>query len=76
MTFIQSLNAFADRVLATTLGTVEAGACVPENGHLCGCMFSPNGYCWKSHNPQWLTQTQYSCYGRNCYINPNACCQP
>lgn len=72
MTFRQSLNGFADRVLNTTLGTVEAGACVPENGSLCGCLYSPNNhFCWQY---QAYTRIQYSCYGHCTHVNYNACC--
>ncbi len=70
MTFMQSLNAFADRVLETTLGTVEAGACVPSHGQECLCEPVTGNYCYNQH--RW-TQYQYSCLG-GCLYASHACC--
>jgi hypothetical protein len=70
MTFGQSLNAFADRALATTLGAVDAGACVVSNGQRCFCLSVVGTPCW--HLGRY-TQFQISCNGR-CVENPNACC--
>jgi hypothetical protein len=53
-------SAVGDRLLRAVLGEVEAGACVPENGHFCLC-YDPSGYACK---------LVYACDGQ-CY---NQCC--
>jgi hypothetical protein len=70
MTFTQSLNAFADHVLNTALGTVDAGACHASWGQECACTDITGHFCATQH--RW-TQWQYSCSGV-CKMNLNACC--
>lgn len=59
MTFGQSLNTFADRVLGKALGAVEAGACIPSNGQFCACV---SGACCAAHGK--LLFVRYSCLGQ------------
>lgn len=75
MTFLQSLDslgAFGDRVLAKALGAVDAGACVPSHGQVCGCAHISPGFCApmpKTPN----TVFKISCFGA-CTGNPNGPC--
>lgn len=69
MTFRQSLTTFGDRVLDRALGTVEAGACVPEAGQGCACWIASP--CSWSQRLQWV---EYACHGSCNVVNKNFCC--
>ena len=66
MTFRESLTALGDRVLDKTLGTVEAGACIPSNHQFCACVSANCG-------PLHLQQVLYSCFGACNILSPNCC---
>lgn len=66
MTFRESLTGFGDRVLDKTLGTVEAGACIPSNHQFCACV-SGTGCA-----PTGLQKVLYSCFGA-CNILSGCC---
>jgi hypothetical protein len=73
VTFRQSLNAFGDRALAGLIGSVDAGACVVENGQFCACLSQVNT-CWSSHIPPDKTKYIYSCNGACVPQHGPICC--
>ncbi len=69
MTFRQSMTTFGDRVLDKALGTVEAGACVPEAGQLCACWIA-----YPCSRLGYLEVVEYACHGSCNVVNQNFCC--
>jgi hypothetical protein len=61
---VQALRAVGDSLLQRLVPGVTAGACVPENGHVCcACCFVGNThYCFR-----------INCIG-HCVIDTSTCC--
>jgi hypothetical protein len=66
------INRIADSALRVILPKASAGACVPENGHVCKCVAAT--YCIPGNQTFW-EEFRYNCTGQ-CVYNLGQCGVP
>ncbi len=64
------INRIADKALGQVLPKVTAGACVPEVGQTCKCVFYD--WCIPSNTRTWFVYT-YTCQGLCTYHTTTPC---
>jgi hypothetical protein len=50
----EMLTAAGERLLSAVVPSVQAGACIPDNGAICLCSFSPDNSCYYQSPPKKL----------------------